>query len=81
MVIAFARLVGTGAILPMAAVYCYFHFGKPAGEAVSSIFGGAVLGILSYYTRSIYGGILIHMGIAILMDLAAMLQHVVKGTF
>ncbi|MEZ6139061.1 MAG: CPBP family intramembrane glutamic endopeptidase [Zavarzinella sp.] len=67
------------AVLPMAAAYCFLHFEKPMGEAISSIFGGYFLGVLSLRTGSLFGGICVHMGIALLMDLAAIAQHVRMG--
>lgn len=73
LVIAFARFVGPGAILPMACFYVSIHFGKPMVETMSSFFGGSILGILSYYSRSIWGGIVVHMGIAWLMEIGAFL--------
>jgi hypothetical protein len=69
LVLAFARWVGTRAILPMALFYCAIHFGKPLGECISSYFGGLLLGIITYHTRSIWGGLIIHLGIAWLMEL------------
>ena len=74
MVLAIGKYLGKGAIMPMVTLYCLFHFGKPLGEAISSIFGGYILGILAYYTRSIYGGIIIHLGVALMMELLAMIQ-------
>jgi len=62
---------GRKAILPAACIYSAWHFGKPMGEAIGAFFGGYVLGILAYRTQSIFGGIAIHYGIALLMELAA----------
>ncbi|MFK7810548.1 MAG: CPBP family intramembrane glutamic endopeptidase [Saprospiraceae bacterium] len=73
LVIGMVHLLGHRAILPAAALYCVFHFGKPAGECISSFFGGYILGVFAYYSRSIWGGIIVHMGIALLMDLAAVI--------
>ena len=73
LVVGMVHLLGHRAILPAAAVYCIFHFGKPMGECISSFFGGYILGVFAYYTRSIWGGIIVHMGIALMMDLAALL--------
>jgi len=73
LVIGMIRFLGHRAILPAAAIYCVFHFGKPAGEAISSFFGGYVLGVFAYYSRSIWGGIIVHMGIALMMDLGAII--------
>ncbi|HEX2533480.1 MAG TPA: CPBP family intramembrane glutamic endopeptidase [Chitinophagaceae bacterium] len=69
LVLAFARFVGPGAILPMAMFYCAIHFGKPLGECISSFFGGIFLGVVTYHSRSIIGGLAVHLGIAWLMEL------------
>lgn len=75
LVLAFGRIAGTKAILPMAVFYCTIHFGKPLGECISSFFGGIVLGVVSYHTGSIRGGLLVHLGIAWLMELGGWLGH------
>lgn len=67
LVLVFARY-GTRAILPMAAFYCTIHFGKPVFECVSSYFGGLILGAVVHNTRSIWGGLIIHLGIAWMME-------------
>lgn len=69
LIIPFARIVGAKAILPMCAFYVAIHFDKPLGECISSFFGGLILGILAYRTRSIYGGVIVHLGIALGMEL------------
>lgn len=43
-----ARFMGKGCILPMVTMYVFIHFGKPAGETISSFFGGLILGVISY---------------------------------
>jgi len=78
MVIGLVRYLGHHVVLPMAVMYCVIHFGKPLGECISSFFGGYLLGIFAYYSRSIWGGIMIHMGIAFLMDLAAIIAFHLK---
>lgn len=70
MVMAIGRYLKTDAILPMVVVYVLIHFQKPIGEALSSILGGLVLGVISYRTKSIYGGIILHLGVAYLMEIA-----------
>ncbi len=75
LVIGMARLLGKEAVLPMAGAYVILHFGKPAGEAVSSFFGGMILGIHALAKKNIFGGIIIHVGIAYFMEIAAILQH------
>jgi hypothetical protein len=69
LILAFVKVVGKDAILPMACFYCTIHFGKPLGECISSYFGGLILGIVVYNTRSIIGGLIVHLGIAWLMEL------------
>jgi hypothetical protein len=73
LVLAFASWVGKEAILPMAIFYCTIHFGKPMGECISSYFGGLILGVVTYHTRTIYGGFMVHVGIAWLMELGGYL--------
>jgi membrane protease YdiL (CAAX protease family) len=68
LILAFLKWVGKDAILPMTCFYCTIHFGKPMGECISSYFGGLLLGIVVYNTRSIYGGLVVHLGIAWLME-------------
>ena len=74
LVVGLSRIVGKEAILPMVAVYCFLHFGKPAGEAISSIFGGYILGILAYGSRNIFGGLIAHLGVAWGMEFLAFLH-------
>ena len=69
LILAFIKWAGKDAILPMACFYCTIHFGKPLGECISSYFGGIILGIVVYNTRSIFGGLMVHVGIAWLMEL------------
>jgi len=69
LILAFIKVVGKDAILPMACFYCTIHFGKPLGECISSYFGGIILGIVVYNTRSIIGGLMVHLGIAWLMEI------------
>jgi hypothetical protein len=75
LIIGMSRLLGKEAILPMVAVYCVLHFGKPMGEAISSVFGGYLLGIFALYGRNIWGGVLVHAGIAIMMEWAAIVMR------
>lgn len=74
LILAFIKWAGKDAILPMACFYCTIHFGKPLGECISSYFGGMILGVVVYHTRSIYGGLLVHLGIAWLMELGGYLS-------
>ncbi len=78
MVMAFVRYVGVHAVLPMACFYLSIHYGKPMGEAISSFFGGTILGVIAYHSKSIYGGIMVHMGIAWLMELGGFIGNYIK---
>ena len=69
LILAFIKWAGKDAILPMACFYCTIHFGKPLGECISSYFGGIILGVVVYHTKSIIGGLIVHLGIAWMMEL------------
>lgn len=75
LIITFIKYCGMRAIIPAACFYCCIHLGKPMAEAISSFFGGLLLGIISYNTLSIWGGLLIHVGIAWMMEIAAYVGH------
>jgi hypothetical protein len=75
LVLAFATWAGKDAVLPMALFYCTIHFGKPLGECISSYFGGLILGAITMQTRSIWGGLMVHLGIAWLMELFGFFGH------
>jgi hypothetical protein len=78
LVLGFIKMVGKDAILPMAVFYCSIHFGKPLAECISSYFGGLLLGIVSYNTRSIYGGLMVHLGIAWLMEVGGYIGNLLN---
>jgi membrane protease YdiL (CAAX protease family) len=59
----------------MVVPYCMIHFGKPFLEALAAIAAGIVLGTLALKTRSIWCGVLIHVSVAISMDVAALVQR------
>ncbi|HJL16821.1 MAG TPA: CPBP family intramembrane glutamic endopeptidase [Sandaracinaceae bacterium LLY-WYZ-13_1] len=66
--------MGSHAIYAMVVPYCMIHFGKPFLETLAAILAGVVLGTLALRTRSIWSGFLIHVSVAISMDVAALLQ-------
>ncbi|MFZ6013567.1 MAG: CPBP family intramembrane glutamic endopeptidase [Bacteroidota bacterium] len=76
LVIGMMTILGRGAVLSMAVLYCFLHFGKPAGEAMSSVIGGFILGVVAYETRSIWGGVIVHVGIAWMMEVIAFLRKI-----
>lgn len=69
-----AAELGSMAVLTMMIPYCMIHFGKPLPECLGSIIAGMVLGVLAMDTRSIWGGITIHVAVAWGMDFAALAQ-------
>ena len=62
---------GSYAIFVMVVPYCMIHYGKPMPETLGAIVAGTVLGTLAMRTRSIWGGVLIHIAVAITMDMMA----------
>lgn len=68
LVLSLMNICGLHCIIPVACFYCTIHFGKPMGEAISSFFGGTLLGIIAFNTGSIWGGLMVHLGIAWLME-------------
>lgn len=72
MVGALRRTMGAAAIFAMAVPYCMIHYGKPYFEAHGAVIAGVVLGSLSMRTRSIYAGFLVHITVAVAMDLLSL---------
>lgn len=79
LVIGMMSVLGRKAILPMVAMYVAIHFGKPLGETISSMFGGFMLGALAYQTRHIWGGVIVHILIALSMEVMG-LFHVYSSS-
>ncbi|MEO6489303.1 MAG: CPBP family intramembrane glutamic endopeptidase [Ferruginibacter sp.] len=75
LIISLINISGAHCIVPAACFYCCIHLGKPMGEAISSFAGGLFLGIISYNTKSIRGGLIVHLGIAWLMEIAGFIAH------
>jgi membrane protease YdiL (CAAX protease family) len=76
LILALMHICGQHCIIPVACFYCAIHLGKPMGEAISSFFGGMLLGIVSYNTGSIMGGLLVHLGIAWMMEIGGFLGNI-----
>ena len=66
------RALGSNAIFVMLVPYCMIHYGKPLLETVAAILAGILLGTMAMRTRSIWGGVLIHTGVATTMDVLAL---------
>lgn len=63
--------LGRAAIGVMVVPYCMIHYHKPLPEVFGAIVAGLVLGWLALETRSIWGGALLHVAVALSMDVAA----------
>jgi len=74
MIFSLARYLGSFSIFVMVVPYVMVHFGKPFSETIGSIIAGIFLGTLALRTRSIFGGVFIHIMIAWGMDILALLQ-------
>ena len=66
--------LGSGAIFAMMIPYVMIHIGKPMIECFAAIIAGIVLGTLAMRTRSIWSGFLIHVSVALSMDLLSIWQ-------
>lgn len=75
LIIGMSAIMGPKAILPMVAFYASIHFGKPVVETISSVFGGYILGVLAFQTKHIWGGVIVHIGIALTMEVMGFIQY------
>jgi membrane protease YdiL (CAAX protease family) len=66
--------LGANAVWIMCVPYMMIHLPKLWPEAFGAILFGFFLGILAFQSRSIWGGIIVHTGIALSMDIAALLR-------
>lgn len=66
------RDLGAHAIFVAVVPYCMIHFSKPLPEALGAIVAGIVLGTLSLRTGSILGGVMLHVAVAVTMDVLAL---------
>lgn len=67
-------VMGGHAVTAMTIPYVMIHFGKPWPEAIAAIAAGLFLGTLVLKYRSIWAGFLVHVSVALSMDLAALIQ-------
>lgn len=63
---------GCYSVVVMTVPYCMIHFGKPLPETIGAIIAGLFLGTLSLWTRSIWLGFMIHVSVALSMDIVAL---------
>lgn len=67
------------AVLPMVTIYVALHFGKPIFETISAIFGGFFLGAIAYQSKHIWGGVFIHIGIAVFIEIIRITEYYFFG--
>lgn len=65
---------GSNAIFVMCLPYLMIHFPKLWPEAGGALLFGLFLGVLALRSRSIWGGVGVHVTIALAMDIAALIQ-------
>ena len=63
------RQMGVHAIWVMVIPYCMIHYGKTMSETMAAIGAGVILGTIALRTGSIWGGVAIHVAVALTMDL------------
>ncbi len=66
---------GLYAVLIPMIPYCMIHFGKPLPETLGAILAGIALGVLSLHTRTIWLGVLIHISVAVTMDIFSLMNQ------
>lgn len=69
-----APRLGATSVFVMAVPYMMIHFAKPWPEAFGAILFGIFLGMLALRSRSIWGGVIAHVTIALSMDLLSLWQ-------
>lgn len=67
--------IGANAVWVMCVPYLMIHFPKLWPEAFGAILFGLFLGILALRSRSIWGGFLVHAGVAVSMDMASLIMQ------
>ena len=68
------RQFGSLSIAVMCLPYLMLHFPKLWPESFGAILFGFFLGVLALMSRSIWGGVMVHVSIALMMDFAALIQ-------
>jgi len=71
LVLGLERYIGRYAVWVAVVPYCMIHYHKPPLEAFAAIVAGIVLGEVARRTRSILGGVLVHLSVALSMDALA----------
>jgi membrane protease YdiL (CAAX protease family) len=72
LVIGLQRYIGKLSVWVAMVPYMMMHFHKPVLEAGGAIIAGIILGEVARRTGSILGGVIVHAGIALTMDMLAL---------
>lgn len=70
--IGLGQVIGRLAVWVAMVPYCMIHYHKPLPEALAAIVAGIILGEIAQRTRSIAGGVVMHVGVALTMDILAL---------
>jgi len=68
-----APIAGAASIFIALVPYCMIHFPKPMPEAFGSIITGIVLATIAMRTKTIWGGVFVHVAVAVAMDAMSIL--------
>ncbi|MBK9069430.1 MAG: CPBP family intramembrane metalloprotease [Myxococcales bacterium] len=68
-------MFGAHAIFIAVVPYCMIHFPKPMPEAIGSVIAGLVLGTMALRSKSIWGGVVLHIAVAVAMDALAIMAR------
>jgi uncharacterized protein len=71
LVLGLERYIGRYAVWVAVVPYCMIHYHKPPLEAFAAIVAGIILGEVARRTRSILGGVLVHLSLALSLDALA----------
>ena len=75
LVIGLSRAIGHRAVLVSIIPYAMIHVYKPMPEAFAAIVAGLLLGFLALRSRSIWGGVIVHVCVAWTADLVAVIRR------
>lgn len=78
LVLGLAPVFGSNSVLIAMLPYLAIHFSKPPLEAVASIVGALVMGILALRSKSIWLGVIVHIVVAATMDVSSLMQKGVQ---
>jgi hypothetical protein len=74
-----AARMGANAVPVMVVPYVMIHFHKPLPECLGAVVAGSVLGLLALRYRTFWGGALLHVLVAVTMDLLAVTRSGLLG--